>query len=154
MEKIYLRPEHVEEISKDTAQEISHLDTSHRAWESIVRWGNGFSGVEDGEIYICSGIFPVWTGRWMLWAAISNKTCARHMLWIHRRALEWLNEMQHGHPEKFRRIEATARVDEPQAMRWLEMLGFLREGVLLCYDAAGNDHIQYARISCHLTQDR
>ena len=154
MEKIDLRPEHVQEISRDIAQEISHLDTGLEAWKSIVQFGRGFSGVENGDVYVCSGILPVWTGRWILWGAVSNKTGPRQMLWIHRRALEWLDGLQQSSPKEFRRIEATARMDEPQAIKWLEMLGFWREGVLLCYDAAGNDHIQYARISCHLTPHR
>ena len=154
MQKIDFKPEHGQEISRHTAQQISHLDISRDTWAQVGSLGSAFSGVEDGDIYVCSGILPLWSGRWALWGAVSNRAGPRHMLWIHRRALEWLDGLQQSEPEVFRRIEATARADELAARKWLEMLGFWSEGCLCSYDAVGNDHIQYARISCHLNRHR
>ncbi len=155
MERIDFQPEHGMELVKDgVAQEISHLYMSRESWEQIDKWGRGFTGVHDGEVRVCSGIIPLWPGRWALWCAVSDKVGPSQMLWIHRRALEWLEGLQVSGPQEFRRIEATAMSDNLQARKWLEMLGFWSEGCLLCYDSAGNDHIQYARISCHLTPHR
>jgi len=154
VEKIDFKPEHGLEISGDVVQEISHLNMSQEAWEKICQWGRGFTGVDDGKVRVCSGIIPLWPGRWALWCAVSNGVGPSQMLWIHRQALEWLEGLQMSGPTEFRRIEATARIDQPQAMKWLHMLGFWKEGTLRCYDVAGNDHIQYARISCHLTPHR
>jgi hypothetical protein len=155
VEKIDFQPEHGQEItSGSVAQEISHLNMSRQTWEQIDRNGRGFTGMHNGEVRVCSGILPLWPGRWALWCVVSSKVGPSQMLWIHRRALEWLDRLQVSGPKEFCRIEATACIDHLQAMKWLEMLGFWEEGTLRCYDAAGNDHVQYARISCHLTPHR
>ncbi len=111
--------------------------------------GHCYSGVDDGEIFVCAGVLPVWPGCWRIWAMVSRNIMPHQMLWLHRAGLQWLDQLQVTH--EFRRIETTARVDSPDALRWLEMLGFECEGRLRCYDADGNDHRMYSRIACHLT---
>lgn len=142
------------EVTANVAQEVSHLQLSAEKWLSMSEEGHAYTGIEAGTVYICSGIVPVWPGRWQLWSAVSKYAGPAKMLWIHRQALEWLDGMQKSSPVEFMRIEATAKADEPHSIRWLEMLGFEIEGRLRCYDANGNDHLLYARISCHLTPPR
>ena len=112
MEKIDFQPAHGAELaSVGAAEEISHLDMSQSAWEEIAKKGSGFTGVHDGEVRVCSGIIQLWPGRWSLWCVVSDKVGPSQMLWIHRRALEWLDGLQVASPMEFRRIEATARTD-------------------------------------------
>lgn len=44
-----------------------------------------------------------------------------------------------------RRLEATSAVQFAAGCRWLELLGFAREGVMRRYGLDGADHILYAR---------
>jgi len=152
MEKVPFRALHGLQIQMSVAQEISHLTLSASKWAEY-EGGPAYTGVEEGCPYVCAGILESWYGRWLAWAAISHNAGPREMLWIHRQTRKFLVDLQALDSERYRRIEATARVDEPEAQRWLEMLGFVKEGRLRCYDASGLDHFQYARIPCHLIQD-
>ena len=147
MEKVKFQVEHGLVIQSNVTQEISHLKMSAEKWMRH-QMGPSFTGIECGYPYICAGILPIWEGRWEAWAAISVKVRHREMLWAHRNVFAFLDTLQTGEPEKYRRVETTARSDQPNAQRWLELLGFQKEGRLRCYDASGLDHIQYARISC------
>ncbi len=153
MERVAFCVEHGAQIQASIAQQVEHLKLTAEKWTKCTD-GPAFTGHEDGCPYVCSGVLPVWYGRWCAWSAISDLAGPKEMLWIHRHTLKFLDDVQSADPERYRRIEATARVDQPDAMRWLGMLGFVYEGKLRCYDASGLDHIQYARISCHLTQPR
>ena len=151
MEKVAFCALHGLQIQMSVAQEVSHLMLSSEKWQEYER-GPAYSGVEEGHPYVCAGILESWHGRWLAWAAISHHAGPREMLWIHRQTRKFLVDLQALDSQRYRRIEATARVDEPEAQRWLEMLGFVKEGRLRCYDASGLDHFQYARIPCHLIQ--
>ena len=153
MIQVDFRVEHGVAIQAHVIQEVAHLELSAEKWAACQK-GPAFTGQgEDGPM-VCAGILPVWKGRWFAWAAISAKCRRREMLWIHRNVLGFLDGIQSYKPQKYCRIETTARVDQPNAQRWLELLGFEREGRLRCYDASGLDHIQYARFPCRLTPAR
>lgn len=110
---------------------------------------SAYTGIDNGDVLICAGVIASWPGRAQIWGLVSNGITRGQMVCIHRQALEWLDQLQES--DSYRRLETTARLDQPQALRWLEMLGFECEGRLRCYDADGNDHKLYSRISCHST---
>ncbi len=153
MRKVDFRVEHGIEIQANLVQEVAHLKLSAEKWEEYKN-GPAFTGQVGDTTMICAGVLPIWKGRWEAWAAISSEVRKREMLWIHRNVLKFLDNVQSCEPEIYCRIETTARADQPEAQRWLELLGFRREGRLRCYDASGIDHIQYARFPCRLTPAR
>lgn len=148
MIKTEFNPSHGIAIQADIVQDVDHLQLDARRWAKYMD-GPAFTGSTRSNIYVCAGILPIWKGRWYAWAAISDKAGRREMLWIHRNVLDFLDNLQSYEPETYCRVETTARADQPNALRWLELLGFEREGRLRCYDASGLDHIQYSRIPCH-----
>ena len=153
MQQIDFQVEHGMEIQDNIVQEVAHIGISTDTWKDV-RDGQAFTGMNGFTPMVCAGVLPIWKGRWLAWAAISVKVGRREMLWIHRNVFRFLDNLQSNEPETYRRIESTARKDQPDAQRWLELLGFEREGRLRCYDASGNDHIQYARFPCRLTPAR
>ena len=150
MNKIEFQAEHGVAIQAHVIQEAAHLELTAEKWARY-KEGPAFTGENGSGPMICAGVLPVWDGRWYAWAAISEKVRRKEMLWIHRNVHSFLENLQSYEPRKYRRVETTARSDQPNAQRWLELLGFQREGRLRCYDASGLDHIQYARFPCHLT---
>lgn len=48
----------------------------------------------------------------------------------------------------FRRLQALADVDNQVAWRFLEALGFEREGILRSYGPKGEDRFMYGRVEC------
>jgi hypothetical protein len=148
IEKVPFKPIHGLALTAEAVQEVPErilacCGTEH--WQEIARRGEAYSGLDEGLLFFCAGVAPIWHGRWYVWAILSANTTPTRMLWLHRQAIKWLDGMQQG--EEFRRLEATARADAPAANRWLRMLGFECEGYLRCYDADGNDHRLYARVA-------
>lgn len=104
--------------------------------------GLSFSAVHDGVVIGAAGLLPRWPGyavAWVLtgvvplraWPAITRET---------RRILEA------GHNAGFRRIEMTARADDPPANRWARKLGFKPYAALHLYGPNGEDHVGYVKI--------
>lgn len=154
MDKISFQVEHGIAIQSQVIQEVGHLQLSAEYWQRHKDEGPAFTGDNGDGPMICAGVMAAWEGRWFAWAAISVKVRRTEMLWIHRNVHSFLQNLQSNEPGKYHRVETTARADQPNAQRWLEMLGFEKEGRLRCYDASGLDHIQYARFPCRLTPVR
>lgn len=144
------KPVHGLALLKNFAQSVPdyivrNIETERFA--EIASCQHAYSGFDDGELFVCAGIMPIWPGSWRAWAMIGQRTTARQMLTLHRNVSGWLKRIQTS--DDFRRIETTARADSPAALRWLAMLGFECEGHLRRYDADGNDHKIFSRIACH-----
>lgn len=157
MEVIDFKPVHGLALLEHFAQQVPeyiarNLGTERFQEIASASHGHCHSGMDDGHIFVCAGLLPVWPGCWRIWAMISRNTTTPQMLSLHRAGFAWLDQLQESW--EFRRIETTARADHTPARRWLEMLGFECEGHLRRYDADGNDHKMYARVACHSTQPR
>lgn len=91
------------------------------------------------EIVASAGLYPTWPGRAIAWAFFSD---LRPREWV--QVTVRLGEVLATQP--FERIEATAAADFPQAVMFLERLGFRREGLLRSY-VAGQDYYMMARVA-------
>ncbi len=115
-------------------------------WREVAERGSGrcFSGLNEGLVFACGGVLQQHYGRCQAWVMLSKEISRSQLLWFTRETIRFLDKLQED-PE-YRRVEATARADSVQAVRWCELLGFKKEGLLEGYDADGNDHIAYARV--------
>jgi len=110
---------------------------------NLATLGHSVSVVRNGHLLGAGGIVPIWDGLGEAWvlpsAAVKNhkKTFVR----LIRENMERLSDEL-----AFRRVQATARADAPKALRFLEFLGFEREGLLRAYGPDGSDHILFAKI--------
>tara|TARA_R110000744_G_scaffold5959_6_gene21066 strand:+ start:11250 stop:11708 length:459 start_codon:yes stop_codon:yes gene_type:complete len=99
------------------------------------------SCVEDGRVYGCAGIVPLWPGRALAWSYISIHTTGSKFLAVHRAVLRRLDACH------IRRIEMTVDCDFVQGHRWAELLGFVMEAPrMMGYFPNGTDCALYARV--------
>lgn len=103
--------------------------------------GLSWTGEQDGEILICSGVIPIWDGRAQAWALVSP-AAGKHFAAIHRAVKRFLDIKM---PDPFHRVEATVDVYFDPGHRWMRMLGFEPEALLHKYRPDGVDQCLYAR---------
>jgi len=104
--------------------------------------GDSFSIFDSaGELQACLGVFELWRGRGLAWALLSANV-HRLMLPISYRARSFFQG------SKYDRIEAYIDPNFPQAIRWIELLGFVRETAepMRKFTPTGADQYLYARI--------
>ncbi len=141
---IPFRAEHAEDLADEntmTAAERKFLFNSHVHNLSVP--GHGISVIRNGYLLGSGGVFPIWEGLGEAWVMPSNLVSSHKKMFVKliRSNLEQMTEKFN-----FRRVQATARADLPKAQRFLEFLGFEREGLLKKYGPDGSDHILYAKI--------
>lgn len=140
MQIIPFQPDHLArlEVQPDQAEAVGAMSQQGYG-QFLADAGPAFTGVDGDRIVICAGLVPLWPGRSSLWALLSVHA-AKFMLAIHRATLRFLATRTD------RRIEATCATGFKEAHRWLEMLGFTREGTLRGFTPEGFDHDMYSRV--------
>jgi len=98
----------------------------------------------DDEIIAVIGISVIGPGLGEVWSITSDGVMDQPVS-FHKSVLSALNVFIDR--LKLHRVQATVRYDFPKGYRWLKSLGFYPEGIMLKYDADGNDHILFARCS-------
>ena len=101
--------------------------------------GVGVTLMDGDRVIAAGGLLPIWSGRVLAWALISE---GANMVAVSRAAREFLA----GFPE-LQRIEATVDLTFPEAIRWIELLGFQREGIMRKCGPNGEDFAMYARVN-------
>lgn len=95
----------------------------HRLADSMASNGGAFTFSDGtGAIVMIAGLMPVCAGYAYAWA-IPSEGAGRHMLWLTRAVRSYLDR----HSVRLRRIEMTVRASSGAAIRWAEMLGFVKE---------------------------
>lgn len=97
----------------------------------------------DGELLIgCAGLMPMWPGRAVAWALLSEDA-GRYMRQIHRATKGFLQQSQ------WTRIEAFVVKDFYAGQKWMHMLGFeceTPEGAMRKYTPDGQDCFLYSLV--------
>lgn len=102
--------------------------------------GDCYTITTENRVIACLGTTDFWPGRRYLWAFLANET-KYHMLSITRAAKKWLANNDG-------RLETAVLCHFPEAIRWAEMLGFEREGLMKGYMPAPEhfDCYLYSRV--------
>lgn len=110
---------------------------------NLTRENHAVSVVNNGHLLGSGGVYPVWPNLGEAWVIPSNLIHQHKRIFIQivRKHLEDMTDKF-----AFTRVQATAKADFPKAQRFLEFLGFEREGLLRKYGVDGSDHILYAKI--------
>lgn len=138
---ITFRPCAYEHVRYVEAQTKQHGEASMGIAEEIVAKSIAMSAWDSWRCIAAAGVFPVWDGRAVAWAVLSDHAC-RHLVTITRRCLFVLN----SYPAK--RIEMTVQAGFPEAHRWALMLGFQQEtpNGMEHFFPNGNTGYLYARV--------
>jgi hypothetical protein len=106
--------------------------------EAAIESGFALACVRDAKILAIGGIAEHWPDRGVVWGLLTDSIGAT-MTPVHRivrRALE---------ATSLKRVEAHVAVEHVAAVRWIELLGFTREGTMRAF-WQGHDFALYARV--------
>ena len=134
------KPEHLETLVLQPAQEMARVDIAGKGYGEALAKSDSFTALIDGRVAACAGVIPMWEGRGEAWAMIAGDVGPMGMLRIHHAVKRYLDL------NGLRRIEAACDAGFAQAHRWLLLLGFHYEGPLAKYTPDGRDCVRYARI--------
>jgi len=135
MNIIAFKPEHLAAMRLQPMQMGARFDPGHAPALGEDAW----TGIAEGAPVVCAGIMPLWAGRGMAWACLSADA-GRHFMAIHRAAARVFAL------PRYRRVEAYVDPVWAPARRWVELLGFTREGLMRAFLPEGGDMLLYARI--------
>lgn len=130
-----------------------HVEDLATERKDMVRWKEmlshvvpelSYTGVLNGHLIGSGGVVPMWDGvaeAWFVgsWRLSKNRFAAVRTL--QKTMLELMDA------NAINRLQAHVRADTPEAVRFIEFLGFEREGLLREYGPDRTDHYVYARFS-------
>lgn len=143
-EIIQFLPEHIENFEDPHDIYVGSLSTLKSQAEFLYKSPacHTVSLVLDGRVEGVLGLTLFWEGNADCWTMLSKKAC-QHPITLHRLAMRIMGAYTEN--LKLRRLSAGTPIDQPEGSRWLETLGFKREGVMVKYGPDGKDWVLYAR---------
>lgn len=121
MDVVPFKAEHLLMISLQESQQYLGPYINEDLAKSLELEDWSWTGLEDGVPLACSGVQPIWQGRGMAWAYISDRASKHQFLKVHRAVQEFLDNCF------LKRIEMTVDCRFEAAHRWARMLGFKME---------------------------
>jgi hypothetical protein len=93
----------------------------------------------DGDwVILCGGIVITAPRRGVCWALLGERA-TRHMNWLHYATKRYIEL------HSWQRLQASVEDGFTAGCRWLDLLGFHREGSMRNYGDGGETHLLYAR---------
>lgn len=125
---------------------IGNLHQIYKTLETYKVNGPAFSLIADGVVISIFGGAFLWPGVVEIWA-LTTELVHKYPKAFHSTVKGILSI----YPKilKVHRIQCTVHTDNKRAAKWIERLGFEKEGVYKMYGADKSDFIRYAKI-CHL----
>lgn len=139
MHIVPFQPRHLELLILQPSQAAFSDYFDPKYGPALVDGGPCFTAMDGDEILACSGVIKQWDNRAIAWALISQHA-GKQFVRIHKAVNRFLESTE------FRRIEAFVDADFEQGHRWIQMLGFEREGYMREFTPIGNDAVLYARL--------
>jgi len=104
--------------------------------------GPALTGFSDGEIIACGGIMPLWKGVGEAWVVTSPLVlkCSFSFVKVILRKLPIFSNIL-----ELERVQTTVDVEHTTSIKWVERMGFVREGLMHKY-INGRDYYRYALI--------
>jgi len=141
---IDFQADHAEELfTKNTTLATADSKYTLRHWlDRMEKKDRAFTLIDNGHLVVAGGIFPVWDGLGEAWMIPSDQIPKYKIKMIKtlRNHIDLITE-----EDGLRRLQATVRDDFDIAKKFIEFLGFKREGLLKNYGPDGTDHIMYSR---------
>lgn len=134
------RPDDLQVIALQPAQAVAVEEMARPEYAvELQRHGPCFTVTRTGEVIACIGVVWKYPTHGHAWALLSAEA-GSCMLGITRAVRRWLRFHNAG------RIETAVDCDFPAAIRWVEMLGFEREGRMRAFTPDRRDCYLYAQV--------
>jgi hypothetical protein len=141
LEVVKFQSEHLMRLQEQKATAYLRPYFKPENYQAIENCTYSYTGISNGRVLICAGIFEIWPGRAEAWA-ILDQDCKKEFLLIHRAAKRFFDICS------IKRIEATVDVNFNNAHRWALALGFKMEASRMrAYHPNGTDCALYARVN-------
>tara|TARA_Y100001972_G_scaffold114747_1_gene150674 strand:- start:158 stop:598 length:441 start_codon:yes stop_codon:yes gene_type:complete len=111
--------------------------------DEVVVKNLAFTGVLNGKIIACGGIYPIWNGVGDAWFIGSN-VIYEYPILVTKTVKKYLDELMDLN--NFHRVQAYVRHDWQEAQRWIKVLGMQNEGTARKYSTDGRNHILFAKV--------
>lgn len=109
------------------------------------RGGPAYTGIAGEVILGCAGVVIVWQGMGSVWMTLSEEA-ALYRIWMTRTVKRCLADIMRAYD--LHRLEAVVRADNERNQRWIEALGFAREGgTARAYTQDRQDAVRYELIA-------
>ena len=105
--------------------------------------GPAWTVLIDGAPAACGGVAPLWDGVGEAWT-FAGETVRCEPLAVHRAAARGLAEAERA--LRLHRVQAACHHDNRRGRRWLVLLGFREEGLMLHYGPRGHHFVRFARV--------
>ena len=139
MNVIAFRPEHFQRIDLQATQRMALSYVTPEYTMAIAEAGPALTVLSGDKVLGCGGIALMPFGVGMLWAFVDGGA-GPHFVAIHRITSRFIDAV------KVRRLETAVQDGFQPGCRWVEMLGFQKEGLMRSYGPDGSDFLRYARI--------
>ena len=136
--------DHAEELfTKNTTLATADSKYTLRHWlDRMEKKDRAFTLIDNGHLVVAGGIFPIWNGMGEAWL-IPSDNIPKYKLKIIKTLRNHIDTITAE--DDLHRLQATVRDDFDIAKRFIEFLGFEREGTLKNYGPDKTDHIMYSR---------
>jgi len=124
-----------ESVEGDVGHAVEYLAHQHE-------WSPATSIFWDGSLVACAGIMNMWPKVGAMWSLISKNIPGNGVLAV-RSAKERIENVM----QDYRRIQVEVLTDSDVSVRFIEFLGFTREGTMKSYGPGGQDYYLYARVN-------
>ena len=136
IEVVPFEKDHLDQLVEPSAL-LGNLDAI-RQFESI-----SFSGLKEGSVLGCGGVFPLCEGVGEAWAVFSKmppKSGRECLFEIKRRLPGFMADVG------LHRLQATVLVKHKDAIRMVRVIGFEFEGLMKAHDSEKNDYARYGKV--------
>lgn len=142
MNVVPFKAHHLKTLSLQEEQQYLAQYMTDEQMIAIEQGGWGWSGVyPDGLVVGCAGVLPMWQGRGIAWAYLSDAAQGLEFIKVHKAVKKFLDSCY------LQRIEMTVDCDFKQGHRWARLLGFEMEAERMkAYRPDGGDCALYARV--------
>ena len=144
IEIVPFRVEHAIDLMRGdlTEDNLAKSDEiAKRDGEFYLTRGPCFSAILDGRVIGSAGIMTMWPGVGEAWLLFS-KEVENHKRFVYETVTEYLITLVCD--LDLRRVQAHCNANLPVAIRFLEQMGFEREGLMRKYGTDGSDHYLYS----------
>lgn len=144
MKIVPFKYEHALEILvRDHDADLKENENFRKWAEMNVMPGMSYTGLYEGRPVMCAGVRTLWPGVGEAWILLSPEI-VNFKKEMYYTVIQYLEKIikENG----LWRVQAHARTDVPVAVRFLEHLGFEREGLMRKFDPQGRDCFLYALV--------
>lgn len=138
MDIVAFEVEHLKRLRVQPAQQSCLAYLTEELLADAVHM-DAYTALVDGAPVAVAGLMDFWPGRAMAWSYI-GEGAGLHMVRLTRAIRNFLDG------QEIRRIEAYVDPDFEAGLRWIELLGFTREGRLRAFMPDGRDTVIFARV--------